>query len=111
MSEQHETPAIDGDILDAIAQELTDRHTARVEGDITSAAEQAITSAELAESITGEDTAANPKTREAMKVLMRERNIPIVGDHRGNWIPVDGDKVDRKLDELDARIAGIEERK
>jgi hypothetical protein len=103
--------AIDVDVLDAIEQELRDRHTARVEGEIQSAAEQAITSAELAETITGEDAEANPKTREAMKILMRERDIPLVSNNNGNWIPVNDDAVQDKMSDLDARIAGIEERK
>jgi hypothetical protein len=111
MSHNTETPSIDGDTLDAVATELKERHTARIEGELSSAAKQAITSGDLADQITGEDAEANPKTREAMKVLMRERGLPIVGNHNGNWIPVSEDAVDDKLADLDARIAGIEERK
>lgn len=102
---------IDGETLAAVAEVLTDRYEARLDGEVTSAAEQAITSGELAAEVTGEDAEANPKTREAMKILMRERDLPIIGDHRGNWIPVDGDRIEEKLDSLDQRIAGIEERK
>lgn len=105
-----EQPA-DSDVLDAIESELQERHTKRMEGEYQSADEQAITSSELAETITGETAEANPRTREAMKILMRERGLPIVGDHRGNWIPVTDGPVEAKLDDLDARIAGIEERK
>jgi len=106
-----DTPAIDGDLLDAIADELRERYDARHAGDITTIDEQAITSGELADEITGENAEANPKTREAMKVLMRERGIPIVGDHRGNWIPLTEAPVENKLDNLDQRIDGIKERK
>lgn len=105
------TPSIDGDLLDAVADELQERHRKRIEGEIQSAKEQAITSGQLADEVTGEDAEANPKTREAMKVLMRERGLPIVGDHRGNWIPVSDEPVEAKLSDLDSRIAGIEERK
>jgi hypothetical protein len=105
------TASIDGEKLDEIARILGERHTERIEGESVSVSEQAITSGELADEVTGETADANPKTREAIKILMRERGIPVVGGSQGYWIPVDGDRVEDTLDSLDQRIAGIEERK
>jgi len=110
-SQQTRTASIDGETLDAIEAELVERYEHRMDGQFNTAAEQAVTSSELADEITGEDAEANPKTREALKVLMRERDLPIVANNHGSWIPVHEDPVETKLEELDARIAGIEERK
>lgn len=93
-------PAIDGDLLDRLEAELRDRV----------GRERAITSGELADRITAEDAEANPKTREAIKELMRERNLPVVAGNTGYYIPASDDRVEEYLDGLEGRIAGIRER-
>jgi len=102
---------VDGDLLEALHAELRRRYRKRETGGFESVAEQAVTSSELAAMFDIEDSAANPKTREALKVLMRERGLPIVSNNHGSWIPLSRQPIDDKLDELDGRIAGIQERK
>jgi len=101
---------INTDLLDSIESVLRRRHAKRVAG-AYSKAEQSITSGELAATITGEDTDANPKTREAVRALMDERSIPVVSSSNGYRIPTEADAVSDELDSLDGRIAGIQQRK
>ena len=100
---------ITGDVLDAIEAELHRRYRKRKAGTF-SRAEQAITSDELAAEIVDEHTDANPKTREAVKIVMRTRSIPIIGDHDGYRIPLDREPIDDAVDSLEGRIEGIRER-
>lgn len=93
-------PDVDGDLVDAIATEL---HHHR-------GPDQAITSAALAGKLGIEDSEAQPKTREAIKVCLRERGLPIVSSGSGYYIPDDEQTVEEHLESLRGRIAGIEER-
>lgn len=104
-------PSITGRLVDQIEETLRERHYKRHEGVIETTAEQAITSADLAAQLDIDDGEAQPKTREAIKIVMRERGLPVIGGSNGYYIPVRGDDIADALETLDGRIAGIEERK
>lgn len=91
---------ISSDLLDALEEELQDH----------SGPEEAVSSSELAERITGEDTEANPKTREAIRVLVEERAMPIAASHRGYFLIENEQQLDEYLEQLRARKVGIETR-
>lgn len=69
-----------------------------------------ITSGDLAERLNIDDAEANPKTREAIRNLV-EDGRPIVGFSNGYRFIEDEDDLAWALDNLDSRIAGIEQRK
>lgn len=106
-----ETPDIDGAVLDGFEETLRERYYERLTHEDVGKSEQAITAAELADLHGISDTNGNPKVREGLKFLQSERGVPLVADHDGNYIPVEWSEVERKLDELDSRIQGIEQRK
>lgn len=93
------TTSIDDAALDLLAQRLSGRH----------GHEEAITSGELS-SILSENTAANPKTRAAIKQLMRETDMAILSGHAGYFVAEDDRDVAEYLSRLQDRIDGIEER-
>ena len=104
------SPDVDGELLDELHEILRERYYQRTEGDIETVREQAITSGEMADRVTDEDTEANPQTREAVKVLMRERGLPVIGSNHGYYIPVDPNAIESEIDALEGRIDGIRER-
>jgi hypothetical protein len=73
--------------------------------------DEAITSAELADRHYPDDGAAQPKTREAVKQVMREFGLPVVSCNEGYYIPNDPETIENELDSLQGRIDGIRERK
>lgn len=83
-----------------------------LEADLRDAVGQdaAITSGELADRHFPEDGEANPETREAVKTLMRERGLPIIGGSTGYYIPAEQAPIDAAIESLEGRIAGIRER-
>lgn len=103
--------SVTGQLVDQIEQELRRRYWERKRGNIDSRSEQAITSSELADQLDIDDSEGNPETREAVKIAMRERGLPIIGGGNGYYIPVDPAKVEDAIESLDGRIAGIQERK
>lgn len=92
--------SIDPDTLDAIEADL--------KGAVGQS--QAITSGDLADRHLPADGEANPATREAVKVLMRERDLPVIGGPTGYYIPTSQEPIDDAIASLDGRIAGIRER-
>lgn len=70
----------------------------------------AITSGELAARHLPDDGEANPATREAVKVLMRERGLPVIGSNAGYYIPREQAPIDDAIASLEGRIDGIRER-
>jgi len=92
---------IDAAVLDAIAADLRDAR----------GHEQAITSAELADRHLPDDSSGQPQTRKAVKALMRERGLPVIGTNEGYFIPDSREPIDDAIDTLDHRIDGIRERK
>jgi hypothetical protein len=92
---------IDGETLDALATTL--RSGARGQ-------DNAITSGELAARHVPDDGEANPTTREAIKILMRERGLPVIGGPSGYYIPESQAPVDDAIASLEGRVEGIRER-
>jgi len=93
-------PSVDGDLLDRLEAELLHRRTPS----------EAITSGELADQITDEDAEASPKTREAVKQVMRDRDLPVIGCSQGYYVPRSQDPIDAEVESLEGRIEGIRER-
>jgi hypothetical protein len=100
---------VDGATLDELHEILLHRYQL-AQGDDVAPGVQAITSGELADRVTGEDSEANPKTREAVKILMRERGLPIIGSSHGYYIPTDPADIEEEIDALEGRSEGIQER-
>lgn len=100
--------AVDGGLLDDLETEFRQRYYKRERGEYDRS-EQAITSGELADTFGIEDAEGNPKTREAIKILKRERGLPLVGGPDGYRIPLSGDAIDDYHDSLEGRIEGIRE--
>lgn len=72
--------------------------------------DNAITSGELASACGVADSEANPKTREAVKILIRERDVPIGSCSQGYYLMDCRAELEENLEGLRGRIAGIEER-
>ena len=70
----------------------------------------ALTSGELAARYFPDDSSGNPKTRQAIKHLMRERGLPIVGGGNGYYVPQSNADVADMVRSLQGRIDGIKER-
>lgn len=73
--------------------------------------EEAITSGELSDRLQITDGEANPKTRELVRDLIQDHNLPVVSCHAGYYVADNLAEIEDHLTELDSRIAGIEERK
>jgi len=93
--------AIGGDLLDKLEDELRQH----------SGPDEAITSSELSELLDTADSEGNPKTREAIRVLMEERRIPIAADNNGYYLIETSEQLEKYLDTLEARKNGIEQRR
>lgn len=101
--------SVDDGLLDDLQTEFRERHHKRRHRDDYDQADQAITSGELADTYGIEDAEGNPKTREAIKILKRERGLPIVGQNNGYYIPVTGGPIEDYIERLEGRIQGIRE--
>ena len=99
--ESSKTAAIDGDLLDDLESLLWD-HVGP---------ENSITSTEVSDELGIKDSNGNPKTREAIKIVLRERGVPVIAGANGYYIAETEKQVRDELDSLDQRIQGIEERK
>jgi len=71
---------------------------------------RAVSSSELAEKFVPSDSSGNPKTREAIKHLMRERGLPVIGGGQGYFIPRTNAEISENVQSLQERINGIKER-
>jgi len=69
-----------------------------------------ITSGELAARHFPDDSSGNPTTRKAIKHLMRERQLPIIGVGNGYHVPTCNADVADAVQSLQGRIDGIKER-
>lgn len=90
--------SIDGELLD----ELEDILTGRSRGD-------AITSAALSDRLEMHDGEASPQTREAIRILRRERGLPVRAGNVGYWVCQTEQEADEYIEKLRSRIAGIEQ--
>lgn len=73
--------------------------------------DDAITSGELADRLSIHDSEANPKTRELVRDVMENHDLPIVSCYAGYYVADSLETIEGELDSLDGRIAGMEERK
>jgi len=101
--------SVDGALLDRIETVLRERHQKRRTRDDWDADAQAITSGQLADDLGIDDSEGNPKTREAIKVLKRERGLPVVAGNTGYYIPVERGPIEDYIESLEGRIDGIRE--
>jgi hypothetical protein len=90
----------DADTLDALAADLRS----------AVGSDNAVTSGELADRHFPDDSSGNPKTREAIKVLMRSRKLPVIGGGDGYYIPEHNEPVSAAVQSLQSRKDGIDER-
>lgn len=94
-------PSIDGELLDRLQLELAEHR----------GADNAITTDQLGTRVGIDDSGTNPKVRDAVKVLMAERSVPVVSDHNGYYIPASREEVHEYVANLESRIDGIQQRK
>lgn len=87
--------------LDAIERALTEEAIGP---------DNAITSAELADRITGEEEDANPTTRDLVRQLVADRQVLVIASNSGYYVPTDPEQVEDYVAGLEDRIAGIEDR-
>ncbi|EMA01801.1 hypothetical protein C437_15316 [Haloarcula vallismortis ATCC 29715] len=73
--------------------------------------EEAITSAELSEKLQIGDGEASPKTRELIKEVMIDRDLPIVASNSGYYVATTTAEMEEYFETLDSRIQGIKSRK
>lgn len=92
-------PSIDGELLDDLEEILRGRSR-----------NDAITSAELSDRLSLEDGEASPKAREAVRILIVERGLPVASGNRGYWMCETAAEAEEYTESLRGRIAGIEER-
>lgn len=72
---------------------------------------EAITSGELADRLNVGDAEANPKTRELVRDVIEQYNLPVVSCHAGYYVADSMSEIEEHLEALDGRIAGIQDRK
>lgn len=90
---------IDGAVLDAIETELAERGR-----------DDAITAAEIGETVGIDDGEASPATREAIRALLTERGVPIRSGNVGYWVCQSEAEAEEYRADLRSRIEGIEQR-
>lgn len=73
--------------------------------------QDAITSGELASACGIADGDANPDTRAAIRTLVEDRNLPVAATSQGYYLMTSREQLESYLEDLDSRIAGIQERK
>ena len=93
-------PDVDGDLLDDLEGLLLD-HVG---------SDNKITSGEIADELDIDDSEANPKTRETIRILVEERQFPVIGSSHGYHVPESGDEVEEQVESLQSRAASIQER-
>jgi len=92
-------PDVDGDLLDDLEDVLLD-HVGKG---------NKITSGELADHLGIDDAEGNPKTREAIRVLIEERQLPVISS-QGYYIPESDEQIQDQIKSLQSRAQSIQER-
>jgi len=93
-------PDVDGDLLDDLEDLLLD-HVG---------SDNKITSGEIADELDIDDSGSNPKTRETIRILVEERQLPVIGSSHGYHVPESADEVEEQVESLQSRAASIQER-
>jgi len=93
-------PDIDGALLDEL-EELLDDHRGP---------ENAISSGEIADELGIDDSGSNPRTREAVKALLEERELPVISNSNGYFVATAESQIEEELESLQSRIQGIQQR-
>lgn len=70
-----------------------------------------VTSAEIARQIGIDEDDTHAKTRELVLNCIEKYKLPVAAGNRGYYIITSPQEYDEYIDNLDARIAGIEDRK
>ncbi|MFW5905787.1 MAG: hypothetical protein ACOCUO_02980 [archaeon] len=97
-----DSPTIDGDTLDALESHLTEHAVGR---------DNAIVSDALAEVIdTQDDHDTNPTVREAVRVLLSERGVPVASGPRGYYVVADESELDAEIQSIRDRIGSLNAR-
>lgn len=93
--------SIDGELLDDVERILREQSTP----------DDPVTSGEISDQLDLGDGETNPRAREAVRVLTDERELPIGSSSQGYFLISREGELETYLENLDARIAGIQERK
>jgi hypothetical protein len=91
---------IDGALLDDL-EELLDDHRGP---------ENAISSGEIADELGIDDSGSNPRTREAVKALLDERELPVISNSNGYFVATAESQVEEEIESLQSRIQDIQQR-
>lgn len=92
---------IDGEILEEVL-DILEAHQGP---------DNPVTSGTIADRVGIDDGSGNPKTREAIRILSEEQDIPVAAGSRGYFMMTEPAHLSEYLEKLDNRIEGIEKRK
>jgi len=93
-------PDIDGELLDELEELLTDHRSP----------ENAVSSGEIADRLDIDDSGSNPQTRKAVKVLLEERELPVISNANGYYIATAESQIEEEIESLQSRIQDIQRR-
>lgn len=93
-------PDIDGALLDDLEELLADHRDP----------DNAISSGEIADRLGIDDSRSNPRTQEAVKVLLEERELPIISNSNGYFVATAEAQIEEEIESLQSRIQGIQQR-
>jgi hypothetical protein len=93
-------PDIDGALLNDLEELLGDHR----------GPENAISSGEIADELGIDDSGSNPRTREAVKALLEERELPVISNSNGYFVATAESQVEEEIESLQSRIQGIQQR-
>jgi hypothetical protein len=93
-------PEIDGALLDEFKELLTDHR----------GPENAISSGTIADRLDIDDSDSNPRIREAVKVLLDERELPVISNANGYYVATAENQIEEEIESLQSRIQSIQQR-
>lgn len=96
------TPAIDGDLLDALEALFSETAVG---------SDNPVSSGEIADRLGINDSSGHAKTREAIRVLVEEREVPVAAGPKGYYRIDEPQEFYEYQQSLQQRIDGIEERR
>lgn len=93
-------PDVDGALLDDLEELLADHR----------GPENAVSSGEIADRLGIDDSGSNPRTREAVKVLLDDRELPVISNSDGYFVATAESQIEEEVESLQSRIEGIQQR-